>query len=72
MFVVDAVGVVGVGVGFGVVGLILQACNAPNIKSSKLGTAECAERSAALPVGESPACQIEMATILKIADHFFA
>ena len=42
VFVVDTVGVVGVGVGFGVVGLILQACNAPNIKSSKLGTAECA------------------------------
>ena len=39
---VDAVGVVGVGVGFGVVGLILQACSAPNIKTSKLEKAECA------------------------------
>ena len=43
MLVVDTVGVVGVGVGFGVAGLILQACNAPDITSSKLGTAECAE-----------------------------
>ena len=42
VFVVDAVGVVGVGVGFGVAGLMLQACNAPDIKSSKLGMAECA------------------------------
>ena len=42
MFVVDTAGVVGIGVGFGVAGLTLQACNAPDIKSSKLGTAECA------------------------------
>ena len=42
VFAVDAVGVVGAGVDFGVVGPLSQACNAPNIKSSKLGTAECA------------------------------
>ena len=43
-----------------------------NPTTNQYGPAECAKRSAALPVGESPACRTEMATILKIADLFFA